>query len=531
MFRVRLASGEEVVFQSVEELAQGIRSGAISASALLFHTKADRWVPITVHPQYSAARERADKMVVAVAPPQPEPALPTGDLGPGGTVPVYQMVSVSARELAARRRPRWILPGTGALSFLVFLMTVALVLQPGSEVLQDVLHSRQTIRGSSQSPARPNDTLAQDDPSRPIDPAMLAERLARSGETVSAAFRDSTSALGLANLLAPVRLASQESVAVLRQRLEAFRALRVGYLQAASTIEQAYEDSASRFAATGYWARVELVEWHARIVRLEDPKSAARTEDVLASLDSLYSLVATERDRVLFSDGRARFLRSAAGARYDRLRTVLSDYLSLPAPGERLPVPLQVLIQGLGPEPLPPARALVVHFWWLGGPSRWAFRPLRSMGFRRFCAGPVEHTPEIDGALDQLRGSLHQCTALPDLTDIHFHVLGIPATRVRDEGKRRKHEAQLGPETEQPPGYPLHVVLPAGDDEPGHLLLDQAPVMDRHLILDAVQPLHHSMVQRGAAAPPDGCRHQHHVRTTAPALHRPGSAGRSDRVR
>lgn len=355
MFRVRLASGEEVLFQSVEELAQGIRSGEISASALLFHTKGNRWVPITVHPEYSAALERNAAVATTEEIRQAEPAQPATELAPGNAVPVYQMVSVSARELAARRRPRWILPGTGAISFLVFLMTVALVFQPGSEAIQNVLDGRNPLRGAPAKPVRTTepDTNALDAPGRPIDPPLLAARMARSGRALSTVFLDSMAALGLEGLLAPHRLAVPESVAAIRLKLEQFRALRAAFLQDAAAMERAYEDSAARFASSGQWARVELVEWHARVVELEDAKGAARTEEVLTSLDSLYRLLDDEQGRVLFSNGQARFLRAAAGAQYDRLRTVLMDYGSLPGGGERLPVPLAALLRALGAEPLP----------------------------------------------------------------------------------------------------------------------------------------------------------------------------------
>ena len=66
MFRVRLASGEEAVFRSVDELALGIQSGVISPEAMVFHSKVEQWLPITVHPEYAAARERAASLVATV---------------------------------------------------------------------------------------------------------------------------------------------------------------------------------------------------------------------------------------------------------------------------------------------------------------------------------------------------------------------------------------------------------------------------------------------------------------------------------
>ena len=104
MVRVRLASGEEAVFRSVDELALGIQSGVVSADAQVFHGKSAQWLPITSHPEYAAARELASSMVATEDPNDLEPLPTVGELVRGGTVPVYQMVSQSARELAARRR-------------------------------------------------------------------------------------------------------------------------------------------------------------------------------------------------------------------------------------------------------------------------------------------------------------------------------------------------------------------------------------------------------------------------------------------
>lgn len=52
MYRIRLASGEEAVYKTVEELAQAVDSGVISPSAEVFHRAGNRWLPINTHPDY-----------------------------------------------------------------------------------------------------------------------------------------------------------------------------------------------------------------------------------------------------------------------------------------------------------------------------------------------------------------------------------------------------------------------------------------------------------------------------------------------
>ncbi len=60
--KVRNDSGSEFSFSSVEELAEAIRSGGVTAAWEVFHSAAQRWLPVTRHPAFaawSAARERA----------------------------------------------------------------------------------------------------------------------------------------------------------------------------------------------------------------------------------------------------------------------------------------------------------------------------------------------------------------------------------------------------------------------------------------------------------------------------------------
>lgn len=55
MYRIRLTTGEEAVFRSVEELALAVRSGVVSPKAEVFHKTANRWLPVELHPDYRTA--------------------------------------------------------------------------------------------------------------------------------------------------------------------------------------------------------------------------------------------------------------------------------------------------------------------------------------------------------------------------------------------------------------------------------------------------------------------------------------------
>ncbi len=57
MYRIRLGSGEETELENVEDLLYGIGSGVIGPDAMIFHARAEQWLPITVHPDYKRATE------------------------------------------------------------------------------------------------------------------------------------------------------------------------------------------------------------------------------------------------------------------------------------------------------------------------------------------------------------------------------------------------------------------------------------------------------------------------------------------
>jgi hypothetical protein len=59
MYRIRLASGAETTYQSMDELAAALQGGTVTAEATIYHQRADRWLSITNHPHYQIALSRA----------------------------------------------------------------------------------------------------------------------------------------------------------------------------------------------------------------------------------------------------------------------------------------------------------------------------------------------------------------------------------------------------------------------------------------------------------------------------------------
>jgi hypothetical protein len=57
MYRIEVASGEETVFRSIEELAVGIRNGVVTPRSRVYHNASQKWLPIVLHPHYKKAME------------------------------------------------------------------------------------------------------------------------------------------------------------------------------------------------------------------------------------------------------------------------------------------------------------------------------------------------------------------------------------------------------------------------------------------------------------------------------------------
>jgi hypothetical protein len=58
MYRIRLASGAETTYHSIDEFAAALHGGTVTAEALIYHQRADRWLSVTNHPHYQIALSR-----------------------------------------------------------------------------------------------------------------------------------------------------------------------------------------------------------------------------------------------------------------------------------------------------------------------------------------------------------------------------------------------------------------------------------------------------------------------------------------
>ncbi len=56
MYRIKLGSGEEAIVDTPQEFAEVVRRGVVDSEALIYHQKANRWLPIGSHPHYQLVK-------------------------------------------------------------------------------------------------------------------------------------------------------------------------------------------------------------------------------------------------------------------------------------------------------------------------------------------------------------------------------------------------------------------------------------------------------------------------------------------
>jgi hypothetical protein len=62
MFVVEPGSGKNKGYSSARELGAAIRRGELGPQARIYHRATDRWLPITVHPEYRKAAAERERM-------------------------------------------------------------------------------------------------------------------------------------------------------------------------------------------------------------------------------------------------------------------------------------------------------------------------------------------------------------------------------------------------------------------------------------------------------------------------------------
>ncbi len=351
MFRVRLRSGEEAVYRSVDELALGLQSGVVTSDAEVFDG-ALGWRPLIAHPDYPAVASRAQEPIEL---PFSETSLPPIEPVPVAGVPqVLQIRTRSGRELEERRRrPTWPRHVRSAVAVAAGLVIVAGLARVSPEPPDRQASVREL--GLSLGARAPAESVARIDmssvPAPLRSPTALAERYRAAATRLGLEFRDSSGSLGEAAVPRLARLGERDSLDRARAAVLGYRAAVQRYRQAQHRLEQAYRDTAS-YLARYAWTRGDLALWRAGALAAEGRVPAARTDSLLDALETWYAFLLAQQGRYQAGDQGLRFQDPAAGLTFDRLRSRLGGLIERPAePGS--PTPLRLLLEWARMEPLP----------------------------------------------------------------------------------------------------------------------------------------------------------------------------------
>ena len=66
MYRIRLPSGTEQIYTSIQELADAVRQGSVGRDASIYHRRSGQWLPLESHPYFAYASSEAPEMMSGV---------------------------------------------------------------------------------------------------------------------------------------------------------------------------------------------------------------------------------------------------------------------------------------------------------------------------------------------------------------------------------------------------------------------------------------------------------------------------------
>ena len=416
MYRIRLATGEEAVFRSIEELSVGIASGVIAPDAEIYHQKSCSWLPIQSHPDYQAALEQppialeepGTTQESSFTPPEKssEPELVTSTeggltatperdsssgesaleqlpigLGPVRVVPVIQMESRSGRELLLKRKnPTPLMVGIGGVAAAAIVVVLFVLPRPTTPVPEATkppnigashpdplpltpIPAPTTVESLAASPAESVHKLGPQIPT----PEELAVRRDLARDRQANALDQGIAKLAFTRLFTPSRLATADSVRLTKRAIAPLRTMLTQYRVSVAEIDVTYQDSAERLGASGVWPVGALTSWKAKGPAGEDKEEVAQSDSLLGAIDRLFALLAEEDGKYQSNGESISFSDASAAADYDGIRNLIEhltafDSTATPshAPLARLaaaatPPPPLVILHGLGSPPRSPA--------------------------------------------------------------------------------------------------------------------------------------------------------------------------------
>jgi hypothetical protein len=400
MYRIRLPSGEQSVFRTLDELTLAVQSGVVGPSAEVYLADTNRWMPVESHAAYQAARIQpapqeelppqnvphttlaplplAEAPTPAPAPgsaPAPSPVLGTtgespaaASPGPTATSPspqlpasVFMTRARKLREMLALKLGLFLVIGGSVLLTVYLAGTRAHWPATGPEA-----HEGMTPPAEAPAPVQPVPTPPPEAASAVLTPDSAAAELAQAGTPKP--LPSTRESLAAAPTIDPY-LAGYDDA---REELDDGMAyIRFNHVFSPARMRSADSVRATRraIAAAGNIVRT----YRAREVMLEQTVGATRPEstskresfeagmavrDLLDDADSLYALLSSQYGRYSLSPDSILFANATAATVWNRVRgrllgnlRVWDDSVSTSA---RVTMPR--LVKSLGNPPPPLAR-------------------------------------------------------------------------------------------------------------------------------------------------------------------------------
>ncbi|HEX5387363.1 MAG TPA: hypothetical protein VFW66_11715 [Gemmatimonadales bacterium] len=159
---------------------------------------------------------------------------------------------------------------------------------------------------------------------------------------------------GFADLFAPSRLQSAEEVRAARLSVGTAAAYITKYRRREAEIEAAYADSSAALGRELNWTNNQVKVWENRKARRESPEMAKLTASLLASLDSVYGILAAHPGAYSLGGGTLTFDDSAAARAYAELRPSLDrSAVGGADSADGAPTTAGRVFRAIGPSPLP----------------------------------------------------------------------------------------------------------------------------------------------------------------------------------
>lgn len=356
MYRIRLPSGREAAFATIEELALAIQRGDVSREALIYHRLSDQWVPIERHPHFQGKPEPPD--TAAPAPPAPTPAIDSVLEAPSPPPPAPSAPSAPAPEVIAptpfpvRAAPRPPAPPPPAERLApepprreatvredaapperrrsagraVARLLLIAGLGAGAWYGWQWWQARQAPAADPAAPAyqpapppstllRPDepDTGARTAPPPPVSsarsdpraPVGVAELIARHAAAVAQSRTQLASEMetvGFPQVFGVNSFASPLGARAARRRIASAANVIGQYHRRAVLLDQAYGDTAVFQTTRAGWSEPDRRAWETRPVLREPFAAADLAESLLADADSLLAILGNAAEFELRSD-------------------------------------------------------------------------------------------------------------------------------------------------------------------------------------------------------------------------------------